>query len=114
MNSRLNPKWSNTKKQNIGNSTTTTWSLMRLPADCKRAFYMRPTNIMFNKKVVRGNTYAASVLQKNKEKKDSKIFKKPIIKSIVMIIIDLRLLKKSSQHNMRMQPPQDHYRADII
>lgn len=42
---------------------------------------------MFNKKVVRGNTYAASVLQKNKEKKDSKIFKKPIIKSIVMIKI---------------------------
>jgi hypothetical protein len=46
---------------------------------------MRPTNIMFNKKVVRGNTYAASVLQKNKDKKDSKIFKKPIIKSIVTI-----------------------------
>jgi hypothetical protein len=38
---------------------------------------------MFDKRIVRGNTYAASVISKNsdKTKKDNKVFKKPPLKA---------------------------------
>ena len=40
---------------------------------------------MFDKKVVRGNTYAASVISKNldKSKKITKVFKTSTLKSVV-------------------------------
>lgn len=49
---------------------------------------------MFDKRVVRGNTYAASVISKNNAKKDMKpSFKKPTLKSMVDPIISNEVLR---------------------